>query len=92
MDYQHHTNKATAERTQGEQERTLTEEENERITDKGITHAEEEEDEAEIKDTGSRKRVLVRVVLNVYLLLLSLYVEFLVLNKNLTILSESKGM
>ena len=41
--------------------------------------------------TGSGKRVVVRVVLTVYVLLLSSYVEFLVL-KNLNILGESKGI
>ena len=42
--------------------------------------------------TGSGKRVVVRVVLTFYLLLLSSYVGFLVLKKNLTILRESKGI
>ena len=42
--------------------------------------------------TGSGKKVVVRVVLTFYPLLLSSYVEFLVLKKNLTILSESKGI
>ena len=41
--------------------------------------------------TASGKRVVVRVVLQFYLLLLSSYVKFLVLKKNLTILSEIKG-
>ena len=42
--------------------------------------------------TANGKAVVVRVVAENFLLLLSSYVEFLVLKKNLTILSESKGM
>ena len=52
MDYQHHTNKATVERMEGKQEKTLKEEENERIIDEEIAHAEEEEEEANIREEG----------------------------------------
>jgi hypothetical protein len=52
MDHHHHTNKATAKRAEGKQERTLKEEDDKRLMDKEIANAKEEDEEAEIREEG----------------------------------------
>ena len=60
IDYQHHTNKATAKSTEGKQQKTRREGEKERLIDKNIVHVKEEEEEAEIKEEGGDPSTMVQ--------------------------------